>query len=272
MIYPHYQDVPLAMVRAVPKASHQRDSRTVLIYPRGETIAEVEIPKDLQGIPLTRHLRSRWARLGIDTDPDPRFLGDTQNRIGVILKNRAHYGVMVRQNDIIVTLANSSEITNLPLVGEIPLHAGNTFLWVDIHKCPRIDIYDGQNIWWRGLSYIDPHTMKIERYVREVRYHRLDLIPDTYVVLPAMEKPVIPDGCIGIVKSAVTGLEHAMATIVYPGSHGTLVLEFWAIRQFQILPGMHVATLTIYQSPVALPVYEGTNGRRLSVTPSFHAD
>lgn len=268
MIIPHYQDVPLKMLRAEPGASHPIGDDAVLIYPRGTATAVVDIPPQLQGHKLTIHSRSTAARWGLHVTSDSNLL-NSRYEIGIVLENWAYYGLVIRGGDTLLFVANTPEIREFPLVEAIALHAADKFLWVNIGVFPYAHISDGCTPTW-SVPYLDPHNMpQYGMPFKEWHYDSFALGPDEFFVIAAEENPNTPNDCFGIVEPATSKLQHASAVLDKPGSNGKRALEFRTLRACCIQPGMHVATLKIYRSPIPLLPYTGAYNGRNSIVPLY---
>lgn len=241
-----YQDCPLQRIQPIARASYQLEEKTVMICPRGRARGRISIPLSLRGWPITVLTRSRWARIGLDTE----IIGAAgHRRVGVTLYNWSHdYGLVLRAGDRVCTLARMDVIRTLPLADAVDLTADCISVKVRARSLPKIPISDHQPpASW--LPFINLSAMDAFPHTEDAPYDALDLEPRDMWITRSRERVWIERGCIGYLEAAMPGLVHGSSRLVYAGSSGALVLEFRALYRMLVYPGAHVATLMVYRLP-----------------------
>ena len=259
-------DVPISAIYAVPAASRQTQRGEVIIYPGGMARAEIIIPDHLDGPVWVAHTRSGPARFGIQTAGARVSLVNNQTLMNVGIMNWAPYGILVRDGDPVIALANSSVLLMSSPIDIILLHAGATMLAVKWHLLGRIGYIDryGQR---KSIACLDPYSVRLPQIVTEIHWTGRWFERNRFCVIDTVEQPRIPAGHTGIIRWIEKGFTHSAAILDHGGSFGKRALEVMVSRKKAWLePGMLVAALHIYPTPHMRPS-PGTYHNRASIVP-----
>ncbi|MBI2053130.1 MAG: hypothetical protein HYT41_00075 [Candidatus Sungbacteria bacterium] len=183
---------------------------------------------------------------------------DTERHLPVILYNWSpSHALVVRAGDTIA-LTLLAWTDSLPLIETRLLTADAITLRMKESTLPKR----------RGIPCFDPHEVDIQECMELAPYERLYLKQGDFLVVSACERPFVPEGHIGLVASAKSGFHDNSARYVYPGSDGSIALEYKMLRSALLKPGQHLANLSICYALEPLPPRTGGLGRQKSIIPA----
>ncbi|MBI3421160.1 MAG: hypothetical protein HY006_03790 [Candidatus Sungbacteria bacterium] len=139
----------------------------------------------------------------------------------------------------------------------IALHASNVRVELVEEKLPLMPMSDNTEI-----RYLDPQLPAYTRnvYVEHHHFSRLG-----YTVISTQEDLSIPTNCFGMLQPAIEGAYFNSSILVYPGWSGNLAVEFKTVVERTLAPGDFVAYLYLFETPYALPAYQGKyNGQQFA--------
>lgn len=250
-------DAPLIRIFSVPGRSEKLNTKRVLIRPNGRATGQIPVSTELEDGLVDPCTRSRRARCGFHVGPNGSTRANPQGILSVSIYNWSPaYGLVITEEDFIALVPDRWP-ENFPLVKRIPLIAGHTFLQMKTALLPKAN----------SIPYFDPYTMHMHDYMEEVRYGEIKLKAYDFLVVQAEQHEPVPDGCTGVITSAVRQWLHNSARYAHGGPNERLALEYKIFEPTMLNPGKHIANLAIYETPSS-PPYTGELGKQNTLIPA----
>ena len=258
-----YADCPIRSLTPFIGTSYAIEDGSVMVFPGAWIHAEIDVPQELRhDTSVSVHSRSTFARLGLDMCIDQTefqriiFKKEPLTTIRVTIINEGLWPVVVREGDT-VAVASRSRLFQLA-VERMYLHAGNTRIEIIEENLPSFEIPD-----FGMIRYIDPSRVKSSEYTRTVSFDTLHVHVGDYVVMSVKESVTLLPNRIGMVVPATDNLIFFNSSVfAYPGWSGYLAIEFKAHQEIEIMPGMHLAYLLLFQHYRPLIPYSGKYNRQ----------
>lgn len=244
-----FYDVPLENIKLIGPSGYAIHEGALIVR-GGFASAEVTIPEELRSSDAIKpHARSRFARLGLNVmlghaeAERIRHAHSLPRYIQVTLVNYGSFPLLMRNGD---TIALSNLKDTLLTSDTETLTAGDQRFEI----IP--DMLPGRLCGNEWMRYIDPQEIQFDSHVRAAPFDAWHVKEGMFVVINTQEHVHVPEGHIGVIHATAKSIVHTSSVLVHPRWTGNKVLlEFLALRNFEITRGTKLAIMTIHKSDSA---------------------